>query len=181
MSGIDLDAYLNAIKFIDALDQRYEANRGAGWVYILRNEEFRHPVLKIGMTKRGPHERAAELGSTSTPGHFEVIYFVHVCDARMAEQFVHEMLASSRYKQNKEFFAVSIGRAVGALNEAARSFPLLRSQRNKGSRNPRSKPLPQAFGAQIMTCVGCGKKNRVPSLAISLHPKCAGCGEPIGG
>ncbi len=179
MSEIDWDAYINAMQFIDALDQRYGTNRGAGWVYVLRNEEFRHPLLKIGMTRRDPHGRAAELGSTSTPGQFEVVYFIHVCEALMAEQFVHERLASSRYNANKEFFAISIGRAVAALDRAATAFPLLRAQQNRGSRNPRSKPIPQVFRALIRPCHRCGQKNRIRELAIEVSASCGSCGSAL--
>ena len=95
MSGIDWDAYTSAIRFMDDLDRRYDSNTRVGWVYVLRNDEFTKPLLKIGMTTRPPHERAAELGSTSTPENFELIYFVHVCETRAAEQFVHDALAAS--------------------------------------------------------------------------------------
>ena len=138
---MDLENYLKAIEFIQSLDQRYENNRGVGWVYIVRSEELRYPLLKIGMTSKGPYERATELGaSTSIPGQFELVYFVHVCEARLAEQYVHEDLARYRYRQNKEFFSVGVGRAVRTLDQATKVFPLLRSQRNKGNRNPASCP-----------------------------------------
>jgi hypothetical protein len=74
LSGIDWDAYYGAIQFIDSLDRRYESNSRVGWVYVLRNHEFTKPLLKIGMTTRPPHARAIELGSTSIPGDFELIY-----------------------------------------------------------------------------------------------------------
>ncbi len=55
---MDLDAYRYAIDFIYSLDQRYLENQTVGWVYAMRNEELKRPLLKIGMTTRPPHDRA---------------------------------------------------------------------------------------------------------------------------
>jgi hypothetical protein len=176
---MDSNAYFHAMRFIEGLDRRYIDNRGAGWVYVMRNQELKNPLLKIGMTSRPPHERASEMGSTSVPGQFELIYFVHVCEAREAERYAHERLGQFRYQSNKEFFAATIGQAVRALDEAAQIFPLLASQRNKGNRNPRSKPVPQAFATQIKACPHCGQKNRVRALAIPLGPTCGQCGKSM--
>jgi hypothetical protein len=181
MHGLDLDAYVRAAEFVAALDRSYPGNRDAGWLYIVRNQELRHHLLKIGMTRRGPLERAAELGaSTSIPGTFETLYFVHVGDAREAERYVHDLLADVRYANNREFFATSVPRAVKALDAAAGAFPLLRSQRNKGNRNRRSKPIPQAFPADFLDCLGCGQRNRVQLIAIKVSYSCSKCGAPLG-
>jgi hypothetical protein len=172
---LDFDAYLAAIRFIDSLDRSYPENFYVGWVYAVRNTEFRRPLIKIGMTTRPPHDRAAELGGTGVPGLFELVYFVHVGDARAAEGLAHQALARHRYQSNREFFEVSIGQAVSVLDQVADHVPLLRSQANEGSRNPRSKPIPQAFGLAIRACPSCGKKNRVRVLAILTKPKCGSC------
>lgn len=172
---MDFDAYLNAIRFIDALDRSFPENAGVGWVYAMRNAEFRRPLIKIGMTTRPPHDRAAELAGTGVPGLFELVYFVHVGDARAAESLAHQGLAKHRYQANREFFEVSIGQAVSVLDQVAEHVPLLRSQANKGSRNPRSKPIPQAFGVVVCACPHCHKRNRVRVLAIATTPKCGSC------
>ena len=178
MKGLDSEAYLKAIEFISELDMRYENNREAGWIYVMRNEELKRPLLKIGMTRRPPHARAAEMG-TGVPGHFELLYFVHVCNVRAAEQYVHAALAPHRYREDREFFTASIGRAASVLDQAAEVFPLLRSMRNKGSLNPRSKPIPQAFRARLRVCPACGTKNRVRELAIQISPTCGKCGRRL--
>jgi hypothetical protein len=176
---VDFDAYLNAIRFIDSLDPSYPENSYVGWVYAMRNTEFVRPLIKIGMTTRPPHDRAAELAGTGVPGFFELLYFVHVGDARAAEALAHQALARHRYQSNREFFEVSIGQAVSVLDQVAEHVPLLRSQANKGSRNPRSKPIPQAFGVAVRECPHCHKKNRVRVLAIATTPKCGSCGREM--
>ena len=85
MNGIALDTYFKAVRFISELDQRSEPNRKAGWVYVMRNSELQKPLLKIGMTRRPPDDRASEMGA-GVPGKYELIYFVHVCDARSADR-----------------------------------------------------------------------------------------------
>ena len=147
---------------------------------MLRSDELRHHLLKIGMTRRPPFERATELGaSTSIPGRFNVLYFVHVGDAREAERYVHDLLSDVRYDGNREFFATSVQRAVRSLDRAVEQLPLLRSQRNKGSRNPRSKAIPQAFPAVVLTCRSCQQKNRVRYLLVKITPTCAKCGSVL--
>ncbi len=54
MAGMDPEAYLNAVQFIEQLDKRYENNREVGWVYAMRNEELQKRLLKIGITRRPP-------------------------------------------------------------------------------------------------------------------------------
>lgn len=172
---MDLDAYLKAMEFIEALDRTYPENIDAGWLYVMRNSEFKRPLLKIGMTTRPPYNRAHELAGTGVPGRFELIYFVHVGDARLGESLAHEELAGYRYQANKEFFEVAIGRAVAVLDKVVEYVPLLRSQRNRGSRNPRSKPVPQAFSSAVRQCPRCRARNRVRTLAIPIEPKCGAC------
>ena len=47
---MDQQLYSQAVWFIQRLDKRYAINKGVGWVYALRNSEFKRPLLKIGMT-----------------------------------------------------------------------------------------------------------------------------------
>ncbi len=54
MNGIDLDTYFKAARFISELDQRYEPNRKAGWVYVMRNSELQ-------LDPRGTAFRRAEM------------------------------------------------------------------------------------------------------------------------
>ena len=175
---MDPEAYVQSVNFIDSIRQ-HPANQDVGWIYIVRNDEFRRPLLKIGMTTRAPFERLDELSGTNVPGHYEMLYFVHVGDARWAERYVHEALAGYRHRPDKEFFDVPLAKAVRLLDDVAEVMPVLRSQRNKGSRNPRSKPIPQAFPTQNITCGGCGKVNRVKPLMVPIYVRCGACSAPI--
>ena len=120
---VDQQLYSQAVWFISSLDKRYAINKGVGWVYALRNSEFKRPLLKIGMTTTSPHQRAHELGSaTGVPGNFEIVYFIHAVNCGQAEFYVHQMLAN--YRTTGEFFAVPIGVAVDAMDEVASQLPI---------------------------------------------------------
>ena len=115
---MDQQLYSQAVWFIQRLDKRYAINKGVGWVYALRNSEFKRPLLKIGMTTTSPHQRAHELGSaTGVPGNFEIVYFIHAVNCGQAEFYVHQRLAD--YRTTGEFFDVPIGAAVDAMDEVA--------------------------------------------------------------
>lgn len=168
--------YAFAVQFISALDKRYRINKEVGWVYALRNAEFRRPLLKIGMTTTSPHQRARELASaTGVPGRFDLVYFVHTINCAVAEFQVHAKLAS--YRTTGEFFEVPIGLAVDAMDEAARQFPIPMDLMRPKKRGGWSKEvLPQVFQHVVGPCPKCGAMNRIHTLAIPFRPKCGMCG-----
>ena len=166
---------MQAVQFIDGLDKRYRMNRDVGWVYAMRNSEFKMLLLKIGMTRNPPFERAEQLASaTGVPGTFELIYFVHAVNRAAAEAFVHQKLAS--YRTTGEFFEVQISRAVDALDKAAVAHPI-----NMDLARPKKRGgwgdewLPQVFHHAIDECPHCGQRNKIHGLAITVHPKCGNC------
>lgn len=165
-----------AFWFIRRLDKRYAMNKAVGWVYALRNSEFRRPLLKIGMTTTSPLQRAQELGSaTGVPGRFDLIYFVHTSNAAVAEHLVHQQLAAHR--TTGEFFEVSIGKAVEIMDAVAAQLPInldMARPRKRGGWG--SETLPQAFHHAVTTCPDCGSRNKVHGLAIPFRPKCRNCG-----
>lgn len=173
--GMDLEVYWKAVEFIDALDRRYADNQAVGWVYAVRNTEFRRPLIKIGMSSNPPHVRAIRLASTGVPGVFELIYCVHAVNARLAESMAHEALASYRLQPDKEFFEAPIGEVVRILDAVGAQLPIRRSQARSGRYNERSKPLDQPFGPRLMRCKTCGTTNRVRPLAIPVNPVCGKC------
>lgn len=175
---MDRQLYLSAVMFIDSLDRRYGMNKDVGWIYAMRNIEFKRPLLKIGMTSRPPFERAVELASaTGVPGAFDLIYFVHVFSCRQAERFVHERLVEFRCGPAKEFFEVPLGRVVDAFDAAAERFPINVDQARPRKRGGWGKgTLPQVFHHVINTCPHCGQRNKVRGLAVSFRPKCSKCG-----
>ena len=164
-----------AHSFIDRLDKRYKMNKAVGWIYALRNSEFRRPLLKIGMTKKYPQQRAHELGSaTGVPGKFDIVYFVHSSDCRAAEALVHEKLAE--YRTSGEFFDIPIRKAVKVMDEAAARYPIYVSMMSPNKRGGRgSEILPQAFDHGLAVCSHCGRKNKIHELAVPDIPKCGKC------
>ena len=173
---MDHEAYWHAVEFIECLDRRYLDNQGVGWVYAVRNREFKRPLIKIGMSQNPPHVRARQLASTGVPGFFQLIYCVHSVDALGCEQLVHERLAEHRFQPEKEFFLASIGQVVAAMDLTAGTLPIRRSQGRSGRYNERSKPLPQPFQPVVVPCPDCGQPNRVRPLAIEVTATCGRCG-----
>jgi hypothetical protein len=177
---MDQDAYWRAVDFIEKIDRNAADTYEVGWVYAIRNTEFRRPLLKIGMTWNPPHVRAEQLASTGVPGFFELVYCVHTVNARVAESYAHQELAEFRLQPNKEFFEAPIGRVVGVFDRIAFSWPVRTSLGRSGRYNERSKALDQPFQPVVLKCSGCGQSNRARRLAIRLLVNCAKCGEPIG-
>ena len=159
---------------IRSLDKRRREYRHVGWVYIMRNRAFRDPLLKIGQSSRPPMFRALELGAaTAVPKDFEIIYFVHVADRHRAEQYVHSTLASYRASPGKEFFSAPLTLAIEALARAAEALPVVIGSARY------ARVLEQYFQAVTVTCEGCGTKNRIWQLAVTVIVKCRSCRKPL--
>ena len=172
---MDQELYSHALWFMSRLDKRYRINKAVGWVYALRNSEFKKPIIKIGSTSNTPYQRARQLGyATGVPGTFDLIYFVHAVDCLFAEGFVHQRLRE--YRTTGEFFDVSISRAVEAMDEAAAHYPINYDMAQPKKRGPQGdKWFPQVFHHVVSPCPHCGQKNKIHGLAISFRPKCAKC------
>lgn len=90
----------------------------AGKIYVLRNEDMRAFLLKVGKTARGSEERAKELSkATGVPGVFHVLFEEDVSDMDYAEKLVHERLAEYRLQPNREFFQVPYKLAIRTVLE----------------------------------------------------------------
>lgn len=89
--------------------------KGEGYVYILGVKDIELPVCKIGMTRRNPIDRCAEINRSST-GDFlwEVASYVAVNDCQVLESLVHSKLQPLR-QRNREFFNISTDVAHTAL------------------------------------------------------------------
>ena len=91
-----------------------------GYIYVLSNPSMKEDMLKIGMTRRDPKERAVELSrSTGVPTDFVVAYQVRVPDCRSAEKLVHERLSKYRTSKRKEFFSLPSRDAIHTVKEVA--------------------------------------------------------------
>ena len=170
---------MQAVQFIQLLDKRYSLNKAVGWVYALRNSEYKRSLLKIGMTHTSPMQRARELGSaTGVPGRFDLVYFVHSIDAARAEFMVHETLRDHR--TTGEFFEVSVAKAIETMDAVAAQLPIpldLARPKKQGGWGPEI--LPQAFNHSLASCPDGSTRNRVHALAIPTRVKCRNCGRTL--
>lgn len=106
------------------------ANQVSGYIYMLLNPAMQGH-LKIGMTNRTPQERADELSSTTgVPTRFLVAYSVQVRNPERIEILLHTKLASFRVNKDREFFLVTLEKAIEIL------MGVLRNHREEG--NPKS-------------------------------------------
>ncbi|MBE7056830.1 MAG: DUF4041 domain-containing protein [Ruminococcaceae bacterium] len=102
----------DTLKAIEDVDYR-EANRKAGYVYIISNiGAFGENVYKIGMTRRlDPQERVDELGDASVPFQFDVHAMIFTEDAPGLETALHNAFEAKKLNKintRREFFAVSL-------------------------------------------------------------------------
>ena len=109
----NLEAELeDTAKAIANVDYR-EANRKAGYVYIISNiGAFGQDVYKIGMTRRlEPMERIEELGDASVPFNFDVHALIFTEDAPALENALHtafEAQKINKINRRREFFRVNL-------------------------------------------------------------------------
>lgn len=99
-------------KAIESVDYR-EANRKAGYVYIISNiGAFGENIYKIGMTRRlEPQERIDELSDASVPFNFDIHALIFTEDAPRLEAALHNAFSAKKLNKinsRREFFAVSL-------------------------------------------------------------------------
>lgn len=103
---------LDTTRAIEDVDYR-EANRKAGYVYIISNiGAFGENIYKIGMTRRlDPQERIYELSDASVPFNFDVHAMIFTEDAPGLENALHNAFETKKLNKintRREFFAVSL-------------------------------------------------------------------------
>lgn len=110
---LDILSHINDIKkSIEDIDYR-EANKRAGYVYIISNiGAFGEDVYKIGMTRRlEPTERVDELGDASVPFNFDIHAMIFSEDAPALESALHKAFENRKLNmvnQRREFFNVTL-------------------------------------------------------------------------
>lgn len=85
-----------------------------GFVYVMSNESF-PGVIKIGMTRDLPQQRAAALSNTSVPFPFVVEFAVFCSEPSEIEQYAHDQLNGYRCATNREFFRLDVEVAVKCI------------------------------------------------------------------
>lgn len=104
-----IDDTVNAIKDVDYR----EANRKAGYVYIISNiGAFGENIYKIGMTRRlDPTERIDELSDASVPFNFDIHAMIFTEDAPALETALHHAFEKNKLNKintRREFFNVTL-------------------------------------------------------------------------
>jgi hypothetical protein len=96
-----------------------------GFVYIMTSKAM-PGLVKVGMTTRGPWERAVELSAPSgVPSRFVVERAFPVVHAYQAEQHCHEALGRYRGSQDREFFMCNVETAVAIVEVTLEQEELL--------------------------------------------------------
>lgn len=109
----ELESHLDTIQHnIEEIDYR-EANKRAGYVYIISNiGSFGENIYKIGMTRRlEPLDRVNELGDASVPFNFDVHAMIFSDDAPALENALHHAFESKKVNMinhRREFFKVTL-------------------------------------------------------------------------
>ena len=85
-----------------------------GYVYIATHPYYKEKV-KIGLThgQKHPSTRVKELSkSTEVLENFKCEWYIKVSDCKLAEALLHNHFNDSRIKHNKEFFEITLEKAV---------------------------------------------------------------------
>ena len=96
-----------------------------GYVYALINPSYANQI-KIGRTIHDPQDRANDIysGDTGVPTEFQLAYFVEVSDPVKAEKSIHDTFKKERVNPRREFFAVSLTKAIPEMEKLKEQFPL---------------------------------------------------------
>jgi hypothetical protein len=92
------------------------------YVYILVNNSM-PGMVKIGMTRKNPHERAKEISSaTGVPTPWFVVWYFKCYASRVLEARVHDHLSQYRVSEDREMFRIDSGTAQRVIEELGDMF-----------------------------------------------------------
>lgn len=93
-----------------------------GYVYILVNPAF-PGFVKVGKTTKEPEVRAREVSSGSgVPTPYAVAWDALVIDCHQVELLIHQQLAYARARNDREFFAVPLKKAISIISSIVAPF-----------------------------------------------------------
>lgn len=157
-------------------------NSTMGYVYVLINPSL-NGIVKIGKTQNSPEERAKELSSaTGVPTPFFVAYSSYFKDCSAVEIFVHTRLESNRVAGNREFFRVSVQKAIEIVREAEATFGMISestTDKNLMTTELSTKPLAPwkvVFRSANAHFYGMGDTIQDQGEALQLYTKAAKLG-----
>lgn len=84
------------------------------YIYILSNRSM-PGLIKVGKTTTHPSQRMSELHSTGVPTPFELEFSAMVSSCDYSEKAAHRALANYRVAGNREFFRISVKKAIELL------------------------------------------------------------------
>jgi hypothetical protein len=89
----------------------------AGYVYVMTNPSM-PGLVRIGETRDHPHKRAKQLSRPSgVPSPFRVAFHVEVANSARMEALVHKALNKVRVSSRREFFQLSVPRAIELVQQ----------------------------------------------------------------
>lgn len=102
------------------MDQKDEGNKG--YVYIFLNPAF-PGFVKVGKTTKDPETRAREVSlGSGVPAPYAVAWDALVSDCHKVERLLHQELAHSRARADREFFAIPLKKAIAVASRIAAPF-----------------------------------------------------------
>ncbi|MGR3174860.1 MAG: GIY-YIG nuclease family protein [Candidatus Scalindua sp.] len=96
-----------------------------GFIYVMTNDSM-PDLVKVGMSKKVPTERAKELEDTGVPKPYVAQYYAFFDDMFQAEKKAHKAL--SEYHYNKEFYKIDVATAIYYIENIGLSFTKLYSK-----------------------------------------------------
>ena len=81
------------------------------YIYILSNPSM-PGLIKVGKTTTHPDQRMSELHSTGVPTPFVLEFSIEVNDCSVSERNAHNALENHRVAKNREFFKISVAKAL---------------------------------------------------------------------
>ena len=81
------------------------------YIYILSNPSMPN-LIKVGKTTKHPSKRMSELHSTGVPTPFELEFSAMVDNCGFSELAAHRALANYRVTGKREFFRISVKKAI---------------------------------------------------------------------
>jgi hypothetical protein len=93
-----------------------------GYVYILVNPAF-SGFVKVGRTTKEPETRARELSlGSGVPAPYAVAWEALVTDCEHVERLIHQQLAHARARNDREFFAIPLKKAIAVASKIIGPF-----------------------------------------------------------
>ncbi|MEC9387110.1 GIY-YIG nuclease family protein [Marinobacter sp. bablab_jr008] len=139
------------------------------FIYIASNPSMPN-LVKVGRTAGSPEKRFSELYTTGVPTPFVLEVSLEVPDSVYSEQRAHSALAQHRKSANREFFEISVKKAVKMVLGAVGDFEVREFRHDYGIEQllrevqQRNHERLQQRNAQAQAC-----QNKLHALEQEIH------------